>query len=878
MTKIADLLDQAKPIEEAVSINNDDPGTVFTEVTEYIVTDRIRGEYERLFSAMTAAVKSPNESAGVWISGFFGSGKTSFAKNLGHVLANREVLGASASSRFVRQAASKQVGEYVEFLNRRAPCEIFTLDAYIDLPPEANADQIAETMYSMVVRDLDYEDHERSKLSVRDLIEKLFHVCENCRPGKTFAFIVDEIDQYLALGGERLKNLRAVVEQFGKVSLERVKAGTMPGPAWIIVTAQQKLDAIDNSPEGNRNDVRELQERFKHQIDLSAAGIGEIAARRVLRKKESEESVLRKLFREHGAALNQSVKLEHCSRGTEFDENQFVQFYPYLPHLIDLSIEIGKRLHPSAPKRVSGGNRTIVKQCSAMLASKRTRLADQDPGVLVSIDKIYELVKGSIPVAKQDDIQIISERCDGNRYPGMAARVAKAICLMELANPELPRTAKNIAAVLVQHVTEAPPTLAVTTVLDQMRRASFVRESGEGWKFYDFDELHRAVAALEEFKQAVGKVNPRAPGWRNDVIQIVKKLLARVLNWYMRPLHAFNASVSRSLEEITGTLDALWMNMVVLQTQLAESEKRGTALEEQLELTRQQVKTLLSSQTAANQGAAPRIETDWSEAALENSPLHRDTGPKSYRTAYVVGLFGTGRIYVCELVQRNLGERAKYFRDTIRFHPCPTRMIYSGHATMKHVSRAQSAPAVTSRILEAVRAGFADLIFIYRHPLDSLLTNWIWWRTHIRDYRCISGISQVYENRDDLCVDLEQNFLEFKAFAEAEANFFANAAPGPRFLSFAEFVEETELYLQSAATLRLRLEDFMADPVKEFSKIVEVTSVDVELRGLDLARPRSKPYGYLSVQDKVPQFRNFIDELNAETKRRIERIGYNLGP
>ena len=184
----------------------------------------------------------------------------------------------------------------------------------------------------------------------------------------------------------------------------------------------------------------------------------------------------------------------------------------------------------------------------------------------------------------------------------------------------------------------------------------------------------------------------------------------------------------------------------------------------------------------------------------------------------------------------------------------------------------RTSPAVTSRILEAVRSGFADLIFVYRHPLDSLLTNWIWWRTYLRDNSMISGISQVYKNTDDLCADLEQNFFEFKAFAEGDPDFFA-AVPGPRFLSFPEFVEETELYLQSA-TLTLRLEDFMIDPFKEFSKIVEVMSVDLDLSRLRVAPPRTKPYRYLAVKEKVPRFRNFINELNAETKRRIEKIGY----
>jgi hypothetical protein len=202
-------------------------------------------------------------------------------------------------------------------------------------------------------------------------------------------------------------------------------------------------------------------------------------------------------------------------------------------------------------------------------------------------------------------------------------------------------------------------------------------------------------------------------------------------------------------------------------------------------------------------------------------------------------------------------------------------MIYRGHATIRHVSRAQEPPAVTSRILEAVKAGLADLIFIYRHPLDSLLSNWVWWRRVIRIESGFSVISQLYKNTDDLSSELEQNFPEFKAFAEGAPDFYATL-PNPRFLSFPEFVEETELFLQ-CATLALRLEDFAIDPLKEFSKIAEVMSVDLDLSRLHVAPPRTKPYRYLSVKEKVPQFRDFINGLDAETKGRIEKMGYGVG-
>jgi hypothetical protein len=247
------------------------------------------------------------------------------------------------------------------------------------------------------------------------------------------------------------------------------------------------------------------------------------------------------------------------------------------------------------------------------------------------------------------------------------------------------------------------------------------------------------------------------------------------------------------------------------------------------------------------------------------------------RTAYIIGLFGTGRYYLNELMMQSIGERGKYFRDKVRLHPGPTSMIYSGHATLRHASRGQLLPSVTNRIFAAAKARFADLIFIYRHPLDSLLTNWVYWRTCIRDSkgRGVIGILQAYKNTDEFCAELERNFLEFKAFAEGDPNFFT-LAPGARFLSFREFVEETELHLLQSPALKLRLEDFMIDPLREFSKIVEVMSVDLDLRRLRLTPPRAKRYSYLAVKEKVARFRDFTCGLDIETKKRMERIGYSV--
>jgi len=340
---------------------------------------------------------------------------------------------------------------------------------------------------------------------------------------------------------------------------------------------------------------------------------------------------------------------------------------------------------------------------------------------------------------------------------------------------------------------------------------------------YDFDELRRILIDLEWRRSALGAINPRPPGWHNNLIQAIKKLLDRAFSWQTRPFIEFNAEVGRSLREIERALDDV---------------------------------------------SAYTYSLDWRLRHLETT-----RGP-ACRTAYVIGLFSSGRQYVAGLILQNIGERAAYFRDAIRVHPGPTPMIYSGHATIKYESRAQYVPEVTSRIMQAAGAGIADLIFVYRHPLDSLLSNWIWWRTYNRENRKISGISEVFKDTDAFCVCLEENFSDFKAFAEGDACFFAGL-PGPKFLSFAEFVEETQLYIE-AATLALRFEDFMVDPSREFSKIVEVMSINLDLGSLRLDPPRTKAYGYLAVQEKVPRFRSFVEEIDPDTKRRIQEIGYSL--
>ena len=169
MNTIADLLarDLSQKIEEIIKVDQADERTVHAELTEYVATDRIRDQYREVFKAIADAKTKPHEGIGVWISGFFGSGKSSFAKNLGYVLANRPVLGQPAADLFKAQVGDAGIANWIDFINLQIPTEVVMFDVSVDRAVRRSTEKIAEVMYTVLLRELDYaEDYDVAELEI----------------------------------------------------------------------------------------------------------------------------------------------------------------------------------------------------------------------------------------------------------------------------------------------------------------------------------------------------------------------------------------------------------------------------------------------------------------------------------------------------------------------------------------------------------------------------------------------------------------------------------------------------------------------------------------------------------------------------------------
>ena len=99
--------DITRPIEEVIKVDQTDEEIIRFEIDEYVATKAIERHYEDILDSYAATPSKPHEGVGVWVSGFFGSGKSSFAKMLGLALENREIDGVPAAVRFGQRTNDK---------------------------------------------------------------------------------------------------------------------------------------------------------------------------------------------------------------------------------------------------------------------------------------------------------------------------------------------------------------------------------------------------------------------------------------------------------------------------------------------------------------------------------------------------------------------------------------------------------------------------------------------------------------------------------------------------------------------------------------------------------------------------------------------------
>jgi hypothetical protein len=566
-------------IEEVIKVDQTDEEVIRDEIDEYVVTDAIRTHYTGIFEAYRETPNKPHEGIAIWVSGFFGSGKSSFAKMLGLAIANRSAAGESSADRFATRAGDKKLQVLLKQINEKIPTHAVIFDVSTDRGIRSGNQTLTEIMYGLFLQSLGYaKDLDLSELEIvleekdqltrfEDEYRRLFKKEWAAEKAK-IAFALSEASRVMhslepdtypiadswvkavknkadispgklaERATELMKrrkpglSLMFVVDEVGQfvardvqkmLDLQAVvqRLGVVGrGKHWVVVTSQEKLGELVSGLDDKKIELARLMDRFPLQVHLEPSDISEVTSRRVLSKNAAAQATLGKLFDEHRGRLTEHTRLTADIRLPELTREAFIDLYPLLPYQIDLIIQVvsGLRTQGGASKHVGGANRTIIKLAQQLLINPAVDLADAPLGELVRLDHVYDLVEGNIGSEIRAKISAIPKELD---HP-LAQPVAKAICLLQYVK-SVHRSAENLAAALHGSVSGDSRLASVKDALRALEAAHKIRRGDDGYRI--------PTPAEDDWERVRNGISPRPA----DSHRLYAEVLAAF--WQPQPSH-----------------------------------------------------------------------------------------------------------------------------------------------------------------------------------------------------------------------------------------------------------------------------------------------------------------------------------------------------
>lgn len=345
--------DIQRPIEGVIKA--DDAAHLRTEVDEYVLTNEAAKGLENLLEEYTAYTNAN----GVWISGFFGSGKSHMLKMLAHL------LGDVAGQDFPRQDVSdsfraKAPDAFLPGLltrTARIPARslLFNIDQKATLISKDQSDALLKVFVKVfdesrgyygnqghVARleaDLDRrgqyvafqeafqriagipwsQGREQSALESTSIDRAFAEVNGEAATGILKAYIAsyavsiedfaDEVRAWLDRQDDPSFRLNFFVDEVGQfigsdtklmLNLQTIAESLntkCAGRSWVFVTSQEEMDkVIGERARAQGNDFSKIQARFRTRLKLTSADVEEVIRKRLLGKNPAGAAALGRIY------------------------------------------------------------------------------------------------------------------------------------------------------------------------------------------------------------------------------------------------------------------------------------------------------------------------------------------------------------------------------------------------------------------------------------------------------------------------------------------------------------------------------------------------------------------------------------------------------
>lgn len=528
MMTIRSLFDPSKDIyraiEKVITYGASQESRLKAEISEYVVTESIEEQFRKLLDRMQLAMETGGENEiGVWVSGFYGSGKSSFTKYLGLAFDDQRQIDGTPFIKYLQDRLHKpQTKALLSAVAQRFPAAVVMLDLASEMLAGATMEDVSTVLYFKVLQWAGYsrnlkvaafermvekdgrtaELHEHiakalpgatwakvqnNPLATDGLIPKIAHEMYPALfpEAKSFSSSTDgffqfedqRVQEMIDIVREKSgkENIVFIIDEVGQYVASRdnlilnldglaknlKRLGN--GKVWIISTAQQTLTEDDPRATLNSDKLYKLKDRFPIQIDLESSDIKEICYRRLLGKSPAGETELGKLFDAHGQALRYNTKLEDAKYyDADFSRESFTNLYPFLP----AHFEILLHLLGALAKSTGGiGLRSAIKVIQDVLKGEggTKAMADQPVGWLATTITLYDELEKDIRRAFPSIHQSVGKV--QIRYPDSPLHqdIAKTVAVLQILG-NLPVSIQNVASLM-------HPSIAAASQLAEVRKA-----------------------------------------------------------------------------------------------------------------------------------------------------------------------------------------------------------------------------------------------------------------------------------------------------------------------------------------------------------------------------------------------------------------------
>ena len=377
---IKDILtiDLSEDIKNVIDLEDISEAAIQTEIESYIITDGLAKEYSNFVSIYTSNIIE----TGVWLSGFYGSGKSYFGKLLGYMMSNRIISGTPARDRILQRFT----GIDDEALVKNSIAKLNSINSrvvFMDIAKQDTSKGFAYALFRNFLKSLELPENEHGFLLfslmcdaayinvadfVQDKLGKAWSELKNNRTvyiGKVkeihlslgnseadynniLTTIRREIDEFSASKlKEELNNYFKVVKdekvvflfdeaseainqkKFTLLDLEGLSEAlsSLGGKVWTIAIAQEKLDDVINNSNINKAQLTKVTDRFKTKIHLEATEVDVIIRSRLLKKNDDAVKKLKEHYQTNSGKIADHSGLTGAGKTESIDS--FVTYYPF---------------------------------------------------------------------------------------------------------------------------------------------------------------------------------------------------------------------------------------------------------------------------------------------------------------------------------------------------------------------------------------------------------------------------------------------------------------------------------------------------------------------------------------------------------------------